>query len=108
MIDPNKLTEKSQEALVAAQQLARENGHAQVDVEHLAAALVDQSGGIVPSVLSALNIAAPQLRAALEGELQRAPKVSGNVQVGASARLGRVLQQAQQEAKNLRDEYVST
>ncbi|TME98269.1 MAG: AAA family ATPase, partial [Chloroflexi bacterium] len=78
------------------------------DVEHLAAALVDQSGGIVPSVLSALNIAAPQLRAALEGELQRAPKVSGNVQVGASARLGRVLQQAQQEAKNLRDEYVST
>ena len=108
MIDPNKLTEKSQEALVAAQQLARENGHAQVDVEHLAAALVDQSGGIVPSVVSALNIAAPQLRAALEGELQRAPKVSGNVQVGASARLGRVLQQAQQEAKNLRDEYVST
>ena len=108
MIDPNKLTEKSQEALVAAQQLARENGHAQVDVEHLAAALVDQSGGIVPSVLSALNIAAPQLRAALEGELRRAPKVSGNVQVGASARLGRVLQQAQQEAKNLRDEYVST
>jgi len=108
VIDPNKLTEKSQEALVAAQQLARENGHAQVDVEHLAAALVDQSGGIVPSVLSALNIAAPQLRAALEGELQRAPKVSGNVQVGASARLGRVLQQAQQEAKNLRDEYVST
>ena len=108
MIDPNKLTEKSQEALVVAQQLARENGHAQVDVEHLAAALVDQSGGIVPSVLSALNIAAPQLRAALEGELQRAPKVSGNVQVGASARLGRVLQQAQQEAKNLRDEYVST
>ncbi|TME96252.1 MAG: type VI secretion system ATPase TssH, partial [Chloroflexi bacterium] len=108
MIDPNKLTEKSQEALVAAQQLARENGHAQVDVEHLAAALVDQSGGIVPSVLSALNIAAPQVRAALEGELQRAPKVSGNVQVGASGRLGRVLQQAQQEAKNLRDEYVST
>ena len=108
MIDPNKLTEKSQEALVAAQQLARENGHAQVDVEHLAAALVDQSGGIVPSVLSALNIAAPQLRAPLEGELRRAPKVSGNVQVGASARLGRVLQQAQQEAKNLHDEYVST
>ncbi|TMG37186.1 MAG: ATP-dependent chaperone ClpB [Chloroflexi bacterium] len=63
---------------------------------------------LVPSVLSALNVAAPQLRAALEGELQRAPKVSGNVQVGASARLGRVLQQAQQEAKNLRDEYVST
>ncbi|HEV8671734.1 MAG TPA: ATP-dependent chaperone ClpB [Candidatus Limnocylindria bacterium] len=107
-MDPNKLTEKSQEALVAAQQLARENGHSQVDVEHLARALVDQADGIVPSVLAALNIGAPQLRAAVEGELQRLPRVSGGAQVGASARLGRVLQQAQQEAKNLKDEYVST
>jgi ATP-dependent Clp protease ATP-binding subunit ClpA len=40
VIDPNKLTEKSQEALVAAQQTARDEGHAHIDVEHLAAALV--------------------------------------------------------------------
>src|SRR5436190_714034 len=89
MIDPNKLTEKSQEALVAAQQKARDEGHAQLDVEHLAAALVDQAGGIVPSVLTALGIQPAQLSTALATELQRQPKVSGNVQLSASARLGR-------------------
>jgi ATP-dependent Clp protease ATP-binding subunit ClpB len=108
VIDPNKLTEKSQEALVAAQQKGRDEGHAQLDVEHLAAALVDQAGGIVPSVLSALGIQPAQLSSALATELQRQPKVSGNVQLSASARLGRVLQQAQKEAEKLGDEYVST
>src|SRR5437868_7237678 len=108
MIDPNKLTEKSQEALVAAQQKAREEGHAQLDVEHLAAALVDQAGGIVPSVLTALGIQPAQLSTALATELQRQPKVTGNVQLSASARLGRVLQQAQKEAQSLGDEFVST
>ncbi|TMC44609.1 MAG: ATP-dependent chaperone ClpB [Chloroflexi bacterium] len=107
-MDPNKLTEKSQEALVAAQQKAREEGHAQLDVEHLAAALVDQAGGIVPSVLTALGIQPAQLSTALATELQRQPKVTGNVQLSASARLGRVLQQAQKEAESLGDEYVST
>src|SRR5438034_9488189 len=104
MIDPNKLTEKSQEALVAAQQKARDEGHAQLDVEHLASALVDQAGGIVPSVLTALGIQPAQLSTALATELQRQPKVSGNVQLSASGRLGRVLQQAQKEAQAPRDE----
>jgi len=108
MIDPNKLTEKSQEALVAAQQKARDQGHAQLDVEHLAAALIEQPGGIVSSVLTALGVQPAQLASALETELQRQPKVTGNVQLSASARLGRVLQQAQKEAQSLGDEYVST
>ena len=108
MIDPNKLTEKSQEAIVSAQQRARENGHSQIDVEHLAAALIEQQGGVVPSVLTALNVQPAQLSGALTTELERQPKVSGNVQIGASARLGRVLQSAQKEAEALGDEYVST
>ncbi len=108
MIDPNKLTEKSQEALVAAQQHARENGHGQIDVEHIALALVQQQGGIVPSVLTALGVQPSQLAGALEGELARQPKVQGNVQIGVSPRLARVLQQAQREAEGLKDEFVST
>src|SRR5216117_438436 len=108
MIDPNKLTEKSQEALVAAQQKARDEGHAQLDVEHLAAALVDQPGGIVSSVLTALGVQPPQLSSALATELQRQPKVSGNVQLSASGRLGRVLQQASKEMSELKDEFIST
>ena len=108
MIDPNKLTEKSQEALVTAQNYARENGHSQVDVEHIALALVQQQGGTVPSILTALNVQPAQLASALDGELQRQAKVQGNVSITASARLGRVLQQAQKEMTDLKDDYVST
>ncbi len=108
MIDPNKLTEKSQEALVAAQAYARDNGHSQIDVEHLAHALVGQADGIVPSILTALGVQPAQVAGALQAELQKQPKVQGNVQVGASARLGRVLQQAQKEMQELKDEFVST
>jgi ATP-dependent Clp protease ATP-binding subunit ClpB len=108
MIDPKKLTEKSQEAIISAQQRASENGHSQIDVEHIAAALLEQQGGVVPSVLTALGVQPAQLTAALNTELERQPKVSGNVQIGASARLGRVLQSAQKEADALGDEYIST
>jgi ATP-dependent Clp protease ATP-binding subunit ClpB len=108
VIDPNKLTEKTQEAIVAAQQNARENGHSQIDVEHLALALVQQTGGIVPSLLGVLGVQPAQVASALEGELQKQPKVQGNVQLGASPRLGRVLQQAQKEMTSLKDEFVST
>jgi len=108
VIDPNKLTEKSQEALVAAQNYARENGHSQIDVEHLALALIQQQGGTVPSILTALNVQPAQLASALEGELQRQAKVQGNVQITASARLGRVLQQATKEMSDLKDEFIST
>src|SRR2546426_1467093 len=108
MIDPNKLTEKSQEAIISAQQRARDNGHSQIDVEHLAAALLEQQGGVVPSVFTALGVQPTQLSSALGTELERQPKVSGNVQIGASARLGRVFQSAQKEAAALGDEFVST
>ena len=108
MIDPKKMTEKSQEALMAAQQAAQEAGRSQLDVEDLMAALLAQQGGIVPSVVEALGGSPQQLLAAMQQELTRQPKVSGNVQLSATGRLGRVLQQAQKEADALGDEYVST
>jgi len=108
VIDPNKLTEKTQEAIVFAQNYARENGHSQIDVEHLALGLVQQQGGTVPALLGALGVQPAQLASALEGELQRQAKVQGNVQLSASARLGRVLQQASKEMGELKDEFIST
>src|SRR5438067_746821 len=108
MIDPKKMTEKTQEALIAAQQAAQEERRAQLDVEDLLAALLAQPGGIVPSVIEALGGSPQQLLAALQQEIARQPKVQGNVQLSASPRLGRVLQQAQKELDALGDEYVST
>ena len=108
MIDPKKMTEKTQEALIAAQQGAQENGRSQLEVEDLFAAVLKQQGGIVPSVIEALGGSTQQLLAAVEQELARQPKVQGNIQLSASARLGRVLTQSQKEADALSDEYVST
>ena len=108
MIDPNKLTEKTQEALFAAQRSASDGGRSQVDVEDLAQALLSQQAGVAPAVLESLGVNVAQLRQSLEGEIARQPRVVGNVQVGASPRLGRVLQQAQREAEGLGDEFVST
>jgi len=109
VIDPNKLTEKTQEALVQARARAVDNGHAELDVEHLAAALLAQEGGTVASLVRALGGNPQQMLAAIEADLDKRPRVSGGaVQIGASARLGRVLQQAQREMQALTDEYVST
>jgi len=109
VIDPNKLTEKAGEALVQARARAVDNGHSELDVEHLAAALLAQEGGTVAAIVRALGAKEQQLLAAIESDLAKRAHVAGaSVQVGASARLGRVLQQAQREMEALTDEYVST
>ncbi|MCL6499580.1 MAG: hypothetical protein K6U07_06105, partial [Firmicutes bacterium] len=57
-----KLTEKSQEAMLRAQELARERHHPQVDTEHLLMALLDQADGVVPQVLQRAGASVPRIR----------------------------------------------
>ena len=110
-MDPNHLTQKSQEALHDAQTKALRFGHTEVDVEHLLLALLDQSEGIVPRLLSQAGADPDRLRAALEAELGRRPRVSGPGanpgQINVTQRLARLLDSAEQEAGRLKDEYVS-
>jgi ATP-dependent Clp protease ATP-binding subunit ClpB len=110
-MDPSHLTQKSQEALHDAQTKALRFGHTEVDVEHLLLALLDQSEGIVPRLLSQAGGDPDRLRGALEAELGRRPRVSGPGanpgQVNVTQRLARLLDSAEQEAGRLKDEYVS-
>ncbi|MDX1883869.1 ATP-dependent chaperone ClpB [Mycolicibacterium sp. 120270] len=110
-MDINSLTQKSQEALQEAQNIATRMGHLEVDGEHLLAALIDQSEGLVPRLLLAADVDVAALRADLQRELERRPKVSGPGaspgQVSITRRLARVLEAAEREAKRLKDEYVS-
>ena len=76
-MDPNKLTQKSQEAIAAAQSLAVRLGHQEVDGEHLAAALLEQPDGVVPRLLARMEAPVEAVRAAVTAELERRPKVSG-------------------------------
>jgi ATP-dependent Clp protease ATP-binding subunit ClpB len=110
-MDINKFTQKVQEALSEAQSNATRNGHQQVDVEHLLLALLDQERGLAVSILNKADIDAQSMRARIESELQKLPKVSGSGggtdQVYITGRLNKLLTQAEDESKQLGDEYVS-
>ncbi len=106
--DTNRFTEKSQEAILAAQAIAERNGNAQVEPEHLLLALLDQSDGVVPQVLAKLNLAVGVLAQQTRAELNRLPRVTGNVQLTISPRLRTVLVRAHDELAQFGDEYVST
>jgi ATP-dependent Clp protease ATP-binding subunit ClpB len=110
-MDLNRLTQKSQEALQSAQRAAAERGHQEVDVEHLFAALLAQPEGLVPRLLTRLELDPASLSASLEAELARRPKVAGSgVEAGKiylTQRLQKVLAAAHKEAQRLKDEYVS-
>jgi ATP-dependent Clp protease ATP-binding subunit ClpB len=110
-MDLDRLTQKSQQALSDAQDLATRSGHTEVDGEHLLLALVDQPDGLVPRLLTGLGVDLDGMRGALEVELQNKPRTTRPAtqpgQVSVTQRLARLLQAAEREAKRLSDEYVS-
>jgi ATP-dependent Clp protease ATP-binding subunit ClpB len=108
-MDPNKLTQKSQEALHDAQTKALRYGHTEVDVDHLLLALLEQPDGLVPRLLDRLADVAG-LRRGLEAQLEGRPRVSGpgaSGDVRVTRGLSQVLDAAEREADRLKDEYVS-
>jgi ATP-dependent Clp protease ATP-binding subunit ClpB len=103
-----KYTEKAQEAIAGAQQLADREGHPEITPEHLLLTLAEQQGGIVPEILRKMNVDPAQLVTAIRQELGRNPAVHGGSQPTMSPRLRRVADAAEAEAERLKDEYVST
>ncbi len=110
-MNPNSLTQKSQEALHDAQTAATRFGHQQVDAEHLLLALCRQDGGLVSRLLQKMNRPADVVCAELERELQKRPAVTGpgteQGKLYVTQVLNEVFVDAEQEAKRLKDEYVS-
>jgi ATP-dependent Clp protease ATP-binding subunit ClpB len=110
-VDPQRLTQKSQEAIDAAQTVALRFGHTEVDGEHLLLALLDQSDGLVPRLLGQAGADPDRLRKTIEDDLSRRPRVTGPGaapgQVFVTQRLSRLLDAAEREAKRLKDDYVS-
>ncbi len=110
-MDINRLTQKSQEALAAAQAKATSYGHVEVDGEHLLWALLDQESGLVPRILSKMDVDLAGLLKATEAELDRRARVSGPGaepgKIHVSQRFSRLLVAAEAEAKRLKDEYIS-
>ncbi|MER7817366.1 ATP-dependent chaperone ClpB [Streptomyces sp. NPDC096153] len=110
-MDMNRLTQKSQEALQEAQTIAARLDQTEVDGEHLLLALIDQPEGLVPRLLDRADVDTQALRQAVTESLARRPRVTGPGaqpgQVFITQRLAQALDTAEQEAKRLKDEYVS-
>ena len=110
-MDLNRLTQKCQEALHDTQSRAVRCGHQEVDVEHLLAALAAQPEGLLPRLLNKMDAPPEALLAEVERDLQRRPQTSGPGaepgKVYLTRRLSELLVRAEDEARRLKDEYVS-
>ncbi|UCG82640.1 MAG: ATP-dependent chaperone ClpB [Dehalococcoidia bacterium] len=104
----NRYTEKAQEAILAAQQLAESHHHSQMDVEHLLSALLNQDEGLAPQIARKLDADIQGIKDQLGAALSNQPQAYGVTQVYMAPRLKQVFDNAQGEADRLKDEYVST
>jgi ATP-dependent Clp protease ATP-binding subunit ClpB len=110
-MDINRFTEKAQEAIRAAQTVATRYNNQQIEVEHLLLTLLEQQGGLVPSILTRAGVNVEPLRQTVESDINRLPKVTGPSgpvdQVYITARLNKIFVAAEDEAKKLKDDYIS-
>ena len=109
-MDLNKFTERATAALGAAQDEATRLGNQAVDVEHLFYALLTQENGLIPRLFERLKVSLDLLLTKTQAALDHLPKISGSGatgQAGITQRLNQLLLRAQDEAKKLKDEYVS-
>jgi ATP-dependent Clp protease ATP-binding subunit ClpB len=110
-VNPNQLTQRTQEAIQDAQSAALRYGNTETDVEHVLLALLDQPDGLLPRLLGRADVDVDPIRADLERNLESRPRVSGPGaapgQVYVSRRLNELLDRALAEAGRLKDDYVS-
>ena len=100
-------TQKTIEAIQTAQSMAQENNNSYITPEHLLYALVDQDGGLIPSLLGKMGVDCNGLLSELDSEISALPKVSGNPEVYISNDTSRVISAAEKAAKSMGDEYMS-
>ena len=111
----DRFTERAQDAAMRAYEIMQRYGHSQVDVEHLFLALLEQPKGLVAEIIERMAAPVDIMKERLTDNLQRTPRAGGPAmfpqavaQVFITPRLKRVIDQATEEARALKDEYIST
>lgn len=105
MLRFDKFTQKSQESIHKALELAQELSHQQIDADHLSYALLKEEDSLVPTILKRFSVSSQQLLSHLENELKKKPKVEGAGQPFIADDLNRILTQSQKIAQGMKDEY---
>ena len=113
MIGFDRFTERAQEAATQAYEIMQRYRHTQLDTEHILLALLEQSDGAVPRILGELHVDVRQIRRRLDDILRAGPRTSGSSamqpqQVYVTPRVKRLMDRANEEASNLKDEFIST
>ena len=106
-MDLNRLTNKSQQALVAARDQAQARNHSGIHPAHLLRALIAQTDGIVLPLLQAMGVQPPAVRSAVESILTKMPQVYGGTDPQMTPDLSRVLEEAERRRVELKDDYIS-
>jgi len=111
MMDINKMTQKSQEALQKAQNIAIQHGHQEISSEHLLNALIQEESDLVPRLLNNINIPLQTIKERTERAMAKLPRISGPGMTPdkfyVSRELSQLLVKAEEEMKALKDEYLS-
>ena len=106
-----QMTQKTREALQAAQRIAVEYSNNAVEQEHLLAALAQQQDGLIPQMLQTLGVDANAFAQAALQKVEALPRVTGSgrdpEKIYISSDLDRALNAAEQQAKQMKDEYIS-
>ena len=104
----DRMTEKAQGAIIDCQKIAVEEGHQQIDGEHLHMALLLQQEGLIPKLLNYMSVNGGALIGDLQVELSKLPKVQGSGDsMYASRRLNQLMSQAEKRANEFKDEFIS-
>ena len=107
-MNAEKYTQKTLEAIKTAQSMAQENQNQYVTPEHLLYALVDQDGGLIPSLFGKMGVNCDELLSQLDTLIRQLPRVSGGSgEVYASPETGKIITLAEKTAEKLHDDYVS-
>jgi ATP-dependent Clp protease ATP-binding subunit ClpB len=105
----DKYTQKSQEAILQAQEIAKDLHHQAIEPAHLLLALLQQDEGVVPAIVTKVAGSVQALRLELQKDLDQRPKIQGSgVEVGLAPTTADVLNAAERYAKGMQDDYVST
>ncbi len=106
-MDLSRFTEKAQQALAGSQKIAARMNHQQIEPEHLLLALLDQERGLAAAILNKAGVSVDAITVKVQRDLEKLPRVTGDVEPRLTQRLIKLVDAAETEAKNLKDDYVS-
>ena len=108
-MDINRFTQKAQETVLEAQNIALRLNHQSLEGEHLHLALITQNDGLIPKLLLKMNVPFDFYYKDLNDELEKMPKLYGTASGStyASRRFEQLMMKADEEAKKFKDEFIS-